>query len=373
MPKKILIHTRNLQIPGGKQSYLIALEDHLKSDITYFFYGTQIVKKETTWEFLKRFFGDYVKFHRLIKNGNFDVVHINTSFNKKSYFRDSIFTFISCRLKVKTIVFWHGWRWDFENKIARKIQWYFHKTFGKADAMVLLAKEFMDQIRFYGYKKKVYLETTVIEDDIMQLADQPQSLKALQPFKSPTVILFLSRIEIAKGIYETIDSFHKILEKFPDTIFNIGGTGSELEKVKTYVSNKAISNIYFKGWISGIDKIKAIQESDIFVLASYSEGMPIAILEAMAGGLSVVTTDVGGVKDFFEDRKMGLVVKKKNTKDLTQKFDQLLADPAWRKQIGEYNIDYAKKKFAAVQVAKRLENIYNEVFDEKNSKVETEV
>ena len=366
MPKKVLIHTRNLSIPGGKQSYLIALEDHLKSDISYFFYGTQVVKKETKVEFLKRFFGDYVQFYRLIKNGQFDVVHINTSFNKKSYFRDSIFTLISSMLKVKTIVYWHGWRWDFENKIARKIQTYFHWTFGRADAMVLLAKEFMDQIRVYGYQKPVYLETTVVEDDIIQLADNPQSLKAFQNNEKPIVILFLSRVEVAKGIYETIDSFQTLLKKFPNIIFNIGGTGSELDRVKAYVKEKNIPNINFLGWISGKDKVKVIQESDIFVLASYSEGMPIAVLEAMAGGLSVVTTDVGGVKDFFEDEKMGLVVQKEDRKSLEVQFDRLLSDPAWRRRIGEYNIEYAKQKFSAIQVAGRLEGIYDDVFSGKS-------
>ena len=118
MARKVLIHTRNLAIPGGKQSYLIAIEPYFKNEITYFFYGTQEVVKESKLSFLKRFFGDYIKFHRILKNGQFDVVHINTSYNLKSYFRDSIFTLISVWLGIKTVVYWHGWRWDFEKKIA---------------------------------------------------------------------------------------------------------------------------------------------------------------------------------------------------------------------------------------------------------------
>ncbi|MGI9551424.1 MAG: hypothetical protein ACR2MT_09510, partial [Aurantibacter sp.] len=64
--------------------------------------------KESKLAFIKRFFNDYLKFYRLLKKGNYDVVHINTSFNPKSYFRDSIFTLISKMLNYKTIVYWHG-------------------------------------------------------------------------------------------------------------------------------------------------------------------------------------------------------------------------------------------------------------------------
>ena len=359
MARKVLIHTRNLAIPGGKQSYLIAIEPYFKNEVSYFFYGTQEVVKESKLSFLKRFFGDYIKFHRKLKNGQFDVVHINTSYNLKSYFRDSIFTLISVWLGVKTVVYWHGWRWDFEQKIASKILPYFRFTFGKADAMVCLANEFADRLRSYGYKKPVYLETTVVEDEIMNFHSNgslPDSSK-----NGNKVILFLSRVEKAKGIYETIDSFQNLLSKFPHLHLNIAGTGSELENVKNYVAEKKVSNINFMGWIDGKQKVKALQDSDIFVLASYSEGMPICVLEAMASGKSVVTTDVGGIKDFFEDGQMGLKVNVKDTSDLEKKFEKLLSDPQLMERIGKYNESYAKKRFSAIEVSKRLENIYEDV------------
>jgi glycosyltransferase involved in cell wall biosynthesis len=360
MVRKVLIHTRNLAIPGGKQSYLIALKDYFKNDVSYFFYGTQKPVKESKIAFIKRFFGDYFKFYRQLKKGNFDVVHINTSFNLKSYFRDSIFTLISAMLKVKTVVYWHGWRWDFEKKYASKIIPFFHFTFGKADAMVCLANEFSQRLKEYGYKKPVYLETTVVEDNIINPKNGINTLESLAAKNGHKVILFLSRVEKAKGIYETIDSFQKIQNKFPQVVLNIAGTGSELEKVKKYVSENRVEGINFLGWIDGEQKVRALYDSDIFVLASYSEGMPICVLEAMASGKSVVTTDVGGIKDFFEDGRMGLKVKVKDSVDLEQKFEKLLSNPELMERIGSYNTVYAKERFSAAQVAKRLESIYED-------------
>ena len=361
--KKVLIHTRNLSIPGGKQSYLIAIKEYFQNDVSYFYYGSKDGSKESRFSFLKRFFKDYYDFYRLIKKEKFDIVHINTSLNFKSFFRDSIFTLISRILAVKTVVYWHGWRWDFEQDIVQKIKWYFHMTFGKADAMVVLANEFLEQLKSYGYKKQLYLETTVVEDSIMNLVNGNAPIKNHSANTDEFVILFLSRVEKGKGVYETVDSFQQLLKKFPNAVLNIAGTGSELEKVKQYVGSKGIEQINFLGWISGEQKLKALKEADIFVLASYSEGMPISLLEAMAVGLSVVTTDVGGVKDFFEPGQMGLKVRPKDAKDLEEKFEKLLSNPQLMALNGKYNVDYAREKFSAVQVSKRLENIYNNVIN----------
>lgn len=359
MDRNILIHTRNLVIPGGKQTYLKALQGHFKNNVSYFYYGTQEPMKESRLGFIKRFFNDYVRFYRLLKKGNFDVVHINTSFNPKSYFRDSIFTLISTMLKYKTVVYWHGWRTDFELKYASKIRPFFHFTFGKADAMICLASEFAERLKEYGYIKPVYLETTVVEDNIINPINDNDSKEALGSKNENKIILFLSRVEKVKGIYETIESFRNLQNKFPNIKLNIAGTGSELDRVKDYVTEREIHSVHFLGWIDGDQKVRALYESDIFVLATYhGEGMPICILEAMASGKSVVTTDIGGIKDFFEDGRMGLKVKSKDPIDLEQKIEKLLSHPELMERIGAYNTVYAKERFSAKLVCQRLENIY---------------
>jgi glycosyltransferase involved in cell wall biosynthesis len=367
MARNILIHTRNLNIPGGKQTYLIALQAYFKNYISYFYYGAPKPVKESNFGFLRRFFGDYVKFYRVLKRGNFDVVHINTSFNPKSYFRDSIFTLISKMLRCKTIVYWHGWRWDFEKKYASKILPYFRFTFGKADAMICLANEFAERLKEYGYKRHVYVETTVVEDIIINPNRKNYSTESLGSNERNKSILFLSRVEKAKGIYETIDAFNNIQNMFPNIKLNIAGVGSELGRVKNYVAEKGIEGVRFLGWIDGNQKVRALNDSDIFVLASnQGEGMPICILEAMASGKSVVTTNVGAIRDFFEDGVMGLIVKMNDPIDLGQNIQRLLSDPELLKRIGSYNANYAKERFSARLVCERLENIYEATIECSN-------
>ena len=356
MGRNILIHTRSLNIPGGKQSYLLALQDHLKSQVSYFYYGSLTPEKESPFEFIRRFFSNYLQFYRLLKKGGFEIVHINTSLNPKSYFRDSLFALISTMLKYKTVVYWHGWKWDFEKKFAGKLVPYFHFTFGRADAMICLASDFEQKLREYGFRKPVYIESTVVESSYFQRITAKDSTSTS---KENTVVLFLSRIEKEKGIYELIDAFMTIQKQFPATTLQIAGTGSELKRAKAYVAEKQIPGTEFMGWVEGAEKQRIMEEADIFVLPSYSEGMPICVLEAMAAGLPVITTNVGGLKDFFEAGRMGQTIRIADAGDLGDKLAEMITDPDSIRVMGHYNAHYAKKNFAPEKICKRLEAIYD--------------
>lgn len=362
MKRKVLIHTRKLTIPGGKQSYLLAIKEHFTNDITWFYYGSD-GPKESIVNFLRRVVGDYIRFYRLLKTEKFDIVHINTSLNLKSFFRDSIFSWISYWLQIKTIIYWHGWRWDFEKAIVRRIQPYFRWTFGKADAMILLATEFVQRIKAYGYQNPVYLQKTVVDDRIMNHVKSLLPVRKNGKINGELTILFLSRVEKAKGIYETLESFWNLKQKRPELKLEIAGTGSELLKVQQFVEDNGMEGVTFLGWLQGEEKIQALVKADLFVLASYSEGMPCSVLEAMAVGLPVVTTNVGGIKDFFEEGQMGLTVRSADPLHLQQQFEKLISDPSWIEKIGKYNRSYAKEEFAAVKIAKNLEKIYEEVLN----------
>ncbi|MEX0290854.1 MAG: glycosyltransferase family 4 protein [Flavobacteriaceae bacterium] len=354
MKYKILIHAPILSSPGGKQNYFAALRSKFQHEVHFFFYGAK-GKKERFFTVPIRLIRDYWKFYWELKKNNYDLVHLNPSLNPKSFFRDSIFAFLGYLAGTKMIVFWRGWRWDFEKKYVGKIVPFFRMTYGRATAMICLANDFARRLREYGYKNPVYLETTVVEDAIINGEFPDGSLE--QQTKDIT-LLFLSRVEKAKGIYETIDSFQNLLERHENIKLHIAGTGKELVNVKAYVTQKNIPNVSFLGWVDGHQKAEALSNSDIFVLASYTEGMPNCILEAMAMGKAIVTTEVGGLKDFFEHEKMGLNVKIKDSNDLEQKLEKLLLKPSLIEQMGAFNRSYARELFAATVVCERLENIY---------------
>lgn len=358
MKRKVLIHAPNLSTPGGKQTYYTAVRPHFQDDVSFFFYGAQ-GKKESKLRTLARLIYDYRRFYRRLKKEDFDMVLLNPSLNPKSFFRDSIFALLCYWAGTKFVVFWRGWNWDFEKKVAGRILPFFRRTFGRADAMISLAKEFEDKLREYGYQKPAYLETTVVDNYIHNFDAAASSARPTRPEGVETVMLFLARVEKVKGIYESIDSFQRLQARYPNTMLNIAGVGGELEAAKQYVAEKGIRNVNFLGWISGEPKARALYDADIYLFPSYhGEGMPNSLLEAMACGLSVITTDVGGIKDFFQPGKMGLYVRAADTDDLEKQMDTLLSNPDFLQKTGAYNAIYAREHFTPELVSGRLEQIF---------------
>lgn len=356
--RKILIHLPNN--PGGKVNYFTAIKDHFENDVSFFLCGKQ-GRSESKLAILKRMLLDYRNFYKTLRKGNFDILLTNPTLDPKSFFRDSIFTLIGALVGVKTIVFWHGWRWNFEQKLVRKIKPYFRWTYGQADAMIFLAREFSTQAQSYGYRKPVYLETTVVEDVILKFPDTGEVGAAAGSSEGTFTILFLSRVEVAKGIYELLDSFQQLQKRYPNLVLKIAGDGKELTNTKQYVAQNAIENVHFLGWVSGAQKAKVLREADLYILPSYSEGMPISLLEAMASGLPVITTDVGGIKDFFDAGKMGFLIAPKDPESIQHQVERLLSQPALIDQIGAFNAAYAQERFTPQQVNRRVEAICEEV------------
>jgi glycosyltransferase involved in cell wall biosynthesis len=96
--------------------------------------------------------------------------------------------------------------------------------------------------------------------------------------------------------------------------------------------------------------------------------MPNVILEAMVAGLPVITTPVGGTKDFFEAGKMGFLVDGSSVGQITEALKKIFEDPSTAKQMGAYNAAYGRKRFCASEVTKRLLAVYGQVLNESTGR-----
>lgn len=361
MKYKILVHTPHLSTPGGKQNYYTALQDKFQNNVDYFFYGSH-GKKENYIQTIVRMIRQYWTFYRQIKKNDYDLVHLNPSLNPKSYYRDSIFTWISAKIAKKTVVFWRGWNWDFEGRRVQKSLFYFHSTFGQANAMIVLAEEFKTQLVKYRYQGPIHLETTVVDDRIMAQSDTSFEL----PNDSGLGLLFLSRVENEKGIFETLESYAKLKPKFPELRLDIAGVGGALEKAKDYAEQNKLENIHFYGWVTGEQKRSLLMKCNLFVFPTYhGEGMPNCVLEAMVSGKPVITTAIGGVKDFFLDGQMGYLVNTKDSDHLQSRLQDLLDNRDLMNLMGRFNRQFGQTKFEAGTVCHRLERIYSSIITNK--------
>jgi len=174
-------------------------------------------------------------------------------------------------------------------------------------------------------------------------------------------ILFLSRVEREKGVYEAIDAFVTINSRHHSVTMTIAGDGGELSNARAYVLSRGIEGVEFSGYIRGEAKNSVFSRADVYLFPTYGEGMPISVLEAMAYGLPVITRPVGGIKDFFADGEMGYITESLDPGVFAALLERLIIDPEICRRMSEFNRQYAYDHFRASQVAGRLLKIYGDV------------
>ena len=120
---------------------------------------------------------------------------------------------------------------------------------------------------------------------------------------------------------------------------------------------KIASRVVFKGFVSHSDLPAYLRSSDIFVRPSRSEGLGNSFLEAMAAGLPVISTSVGGIKDFLRDGETGLVCEVNNPRSVAQKVDKLTKDRESREYIVSHARDMVMSKYSWEGIAERMKGI----------------
>ena len=288
----------------------------------------------------------------IVQMGNKDVrlIHLNPSFLHRALLRDGVLLILAKCFGKKVIVFWHGWHISTERTIVRCFSPLFRFIFNSADLTLVLANEFRKKLLSLGITHPILITTMLFDQDFI-----PKE-KALDNHGKTQRLLFMSRLVKEKGIYETIEAFKILKEKFKYISLDIAGDGPELTKLKK--KYEQIDALQFHGHVYDKDKYKLMVKSNIFVLPSYREGMPNSILEAMACGLPIVTCPVGSLKDFFVHGKHGYLLNNNNPKELAQLISNLIKDVSLSKKISLNNITYAYRHFSADESVRYLNEAY---------------
>ncbi len=341
--KKILICVPSNNF-GGVANYYSCLRPFLNEDYEYLPIGLNNPQKISLISLIK----SIKSFYNALNKKRYKIVIINPSLDYKSLIRDTILSFISKFFGLKTIIFFRGLDINYISLI-KKIPIIIYPIIINANVIISLSFLWKSTLIKLGVKKPIYNETTTYSIKINKLIKSSS--------KNPQNILFMSRLEKSKGLYETIELYKILREKNKKVNLYICGDGSEKDNISKI--STCDSNIKFYGYVSGDEKIKILSESDIFVLPSDSEGMPNVVLEAMAVGLPILTRPVGGIKDFFLNGEHGFITKSKSPEVFATYIERLIDDKKLYNYISLNNKAFAKGKFSPEVVAKRIENIVN--------------
>ncbi len=174
-------------------------------------------------------------------------------------------------------------------------------------------------------------------------------------------LLFLGRLEHDKGIFDLLEALQLLRTEFPSVRLQCGGDGDVIEVKRRAETLGLGSAVRYLGWVRGDAKQRLLASSTVYVLPSYYEGLPMGVLEAMAAGLPVVATSVGGIPGAITDGEDGYLVPPGDIAALTETIRRLLRDPHLRQAIGAAGRDRVSRDFATPVILPRLEAIYGEL------------
>lgn len=171
-----------------------------------------------------------------------------------------------------------------------------------------------------------------------QLATDKRKIKAALGFNPDDIaIVSVGRLYARKGLFTLIESMPAVVKRFPNAKFIISGKGQsdEMQKLIAHATRLGvINNIVFTGYYPDKKLPLLYQAADVFAFSTFYEHHPFAVLEALATGLPVVTTTVGGIPETIQSGKNGFLVKPFDEKAFADRILHLLEHPAEASEMG---------------------------------------
>lgn len=221
-----------------------------------------------------------------------------------------------------------------------------------ADAILALTEDMRKKMTEIT-SREIYVIPNGI--NLEQFYDRSQNLIKNEGTK---IILFVGRLHPVKGVQYLLMAMKNVHEEMPDARLILVGDGTERERLELLSIQLGIQNyVQFVGRVPHKMVLTFMQKADVFVLPSLSEGLPNVIIEAMACGLPVVATRVGGIPDIIVDGVNGSLVEVKRQDEISEKLLFLLRDKQLYWKISKNNKETVKK-YSWDNIISHLEKIY---------------
>lgn len=281
-----------------------------------------------------------------------DIVHIHTS-HGWSFRRLCPLLFIARGFGKKAILHVHGSQFDIYYQEAGRLEKaLIRRGLLAASTVIALSRDWEQKLHQIQALATVSVVKNSVDLDKFEHI-QDRSLE------TPVRLLFLGRLGERKGVYELLDA----LGSLPKNSFRciLAGDG-DIKEVKEIVSQRGWKNsVDVPGWVDAQNKMHLLEQSDIYLLPSHHEGLPISILEALAAGLPVISTPVGGIPEAIADGHNGYLVAPGDSQALAKAIKKLASDAQLWRQMSIQAKMTAKNQFGMPQVEAALSKIYSEL------------
>ena len=254
------------------------------------------------------------------------VVHVHFA-SRGSTLRKWIIAWMTLRARRPLVLHAHGACFDeFYNGLPEILQKQVRKVFAGADCFLVLSSQWRD---FYTRSCGLPAGRVVV---LCNPTAVPSNVAA-RTGRSVVQFLFLGRIGARKGAFDLLRAFASLPEDVRNRGRLIFAGDGEVDALRAEAAPLG-ERVQVNGWIDSAQRNALLEASDVFVLPSFAEGVPMAMLEAMAYGLPVVTTAVGGIPDLVAHGEQGLIVEPGNVEQIQQALRVLIEDEPLRLKLG---------------------------------------
>jgi len=188
--------------------------------------------------------------------------------------------------------------------------------------------------------------------------DERQNLRdALGLDSAGELVIAVGRLTRQKGHMILLEAIPAVLESHPHTVFALVGDGPLRQELENQAVNLGIEkSVRFLG--TREDVYALLYAADLFVLPSLSEGLPMALLEAMGMGLPVIASDLDGIASVLENGRHGLLIPPGEVKSLSLSLISLLSDAALRAQLAEEGCRLVRAQYTLERMCADYENLF---------------
>jgi glycosyltransferase involved in cell wall biosynthesis len=293
------------------------------------------------------------KFYWRIVKEKPGAVHINTALTDLSIWRDSALAAAAKFARRPIVLSIHGGKYLMNPFTNARLERVAEKMLRNASVVIV----YSEYEKAAVLKRWPDLKVEVLPNAI-PFAEVPRVSRG----NAEPLLVFFGRFHESKGLHETIEACRILKNEEYLFRFNAYGEGPQREFFLAGMREALGDRFHYGGIIAGKEKWQKLAEGDIFVLPSrYGEGLPMAMLEAMAVGCVVVVADVSSVASVIVEGVNGYMVEPQNTAQLVEKLKFLLGNRDGWEPVRENAVATIREKFAIEDYMKKLEGIYKAV------------
>ena len=294
---------------------------------------------------------------RVIRKGKYNIVHCHST---KAGFLGRVAAKMA---RVKKIYFTvHSWAFynTHEYKSKRKLFILLQRIASLFTTQIICVS---DKVKTDGIKNKIAKENKfqVIKNGTsLNFKETKEEIRAgLNVPPNKKIVTMIARLAYPKDPLLFLAAAIIARSKLPEVKFMLIGWGVLMKQCKEFIKRNSLGQT-----VAILDKRtpeearKLLKASDVFVLCSHFEGLPITILEAMLAGLPVIASNVGGVRELVEDNKTGFLLRQQSPAELAKKIVYFLKNKNKPQEFGKLAKTKAEKDFSVNSMVKKYQNLY---------------